>query len=97
MSGLGLLAISFSTIFSLCANELLAARGIGLPEASRRIIFQRLPKNAGAALLKSLSTDYANNRVRIIIKELNLGDDKWDTFEQVHRMERVVTFSEISD
>lgn len=97
MSGLGLLAISFSTIFSLCANELLAARGIGLPEASRRIIFQRLPKNAGAALLKSLSTDNANNRVQIIIKELNLGDDKWDTFEQVHRMERVATFSEISD
>ena len=89
-----LMVVSFSAIFA--SGEVLAAPGgMALSEASRRILFQKLPRNAGSALLGMLAAD-KNNNAWIMYKNLSSSDDKWGILTPAHKVERVVTFDEIS-
>ena len=89
-----LMVVSFSAIFA--SGEVLAAPGgMALSEASRRILFQKLPRNAGSALLGVLAAD-KNNNAWIMYKNLSSSDDKWGILTPAHKVERVVTFDEIS-
>ena len=71
----GLAVLLFSIVFD--GVEVLATRrGVALSETSKRIIFQRLPQNAGSALLELLTSDKTNS-AWIVFKDPSLGDDKW--------------------
>ena len=88
-----LMAVSFSAIFA--SGEVLAAPGgMALSEASRRILFQRLPQNAGSALLGMLAAD-SSSSTWIMYKDGNLDNDKWKILTPVYKTERVATLSEI--
>ena len=88
------MAVSFSAIFA--SGEVLVARGgMALSEASRRILFQRLPQSAGSALLEVLAADKTNS-AWVVLKDLNISSDKWGIVTQVYKTERVASFGEIT-
>ena len=92
----GLAVVGFSAVFA--SGEVLATRGgAALSESGKRILFQKLSRNAGAAILQSMTSGKANNSAWIVIKDLNLGDDKWKIVDQVVRQDRVATFGEINE
>ena len=91
----GLAVLLFSIVFD--GVEVLATRrGVALSETSKRIIFQRLPQNAGSALLELLTSDKTNS-AWIVFKDPSLGDDKWKRVNPVAGQDRVATSGEMSE